>query len=340
MTFSQHKNKLWLVLLFVVVCSNIALYQTTMYEFTGADESQEVVLGSLIDLLIVMPILFFLYYKKFTWKLLIGLVAIGCIIAKFAIPSQILEPFAFITTGGLLVEVTIIAIELILLLSFIIYIPKIIAQVRADSRPRLFAYHSVVEKRTSNRLVHILAEELLVFYYAFFSWRKKPTVGITLHQGTSYMALQIMLIHSIVLESVGLHWWLHSKAPMFSIILLIINIYGLFFLIANLQAMRLNPIQTTDKGLYLSFGLMKQTYIEFDQIEEIIMDNEQLQLKKQKNRAEFICTEFEEVFPNVLLKMKAPQKIKFMYGFKKHYEYIAIKCDDPQKLIQSIAIKK
>lgn len=336
MIVSKQRNFIWLALLLLVVCSNIALYQTSLYELTGANSAPEVVLGSLLDLLIVTPVLIMLYLKKFSWKMAIAFIAAGCVLARIVIPNELLEPYQFITTSGLLIEAAIIAFELTVIIGFIVYIPKIINAVRADDRPTLFAYKSIVEKRSSNRIVHILADELLVFYYAFFSWRKKPAQGITLHKGSSYIAMQVMIIHGLVLESLGLHWWLHSKAPVLSTILLVINIYGLFFLLADLQAMRLHPIRTTDQGIYISQGLMKRTYIPFDQIEEIIQDEAQLQLKKQKNRAEFMCTDFEKVFPNFLLKMKAPHQVNFMYGFQKNYDYIAIKCDAPAELIATI----
>lgn len=336
MLVSKQRNSIWLVLLLLVVCSNIALYQTSLYERTGANNEPDVVLGSLLDLLIITPILLMLYLKKFSWKLAIAFIAAGCIIARLAIPLEHLAPYQFVVTGGLLVEAAIIAFELTVLIGFVLFIPKLIKQVRTDERPTLFAYKSIVEKRSSNRIVHVLADELLVFYYAFASWRKQPQPGITLHKNSSYIAVQVMIIHALVLESLGLHWWLHSKAPMLSTILLILNVYGLFFLLADLQVMRLHPIRTTDKGIYISQGLMKRTYIPFEAIEEIITDPEQLALKKQKNRAEFICRDFEEVFPQFLLKMKAPHKIEMMYGFKKHYDYIAIKCDAPIELLETI----
>lgn len=339
MIVSKQRNTIWLALLLLVVCSNIALYQTSLYEITGANQSPDVVLGSLIDLLIVTPVLIMLYLKKFSWKMAIAFIAAGCVLARVAIPNELLAPYEFITTGGLLIEAAIIAFELTVIIGFFIYLPKLVKAVRADNRPTLFAYKSIVEKRSTNRLVHILADELLVFYYAFFSWRKKPTKGITLHKGSSYIALQVMVIHGLVLESLGLHWWLHSKAPVLSTILLILNIYGLFFLLADLQVTRLYPMRTTDKGIYISQGLMKRTYIEYAQIEAIIVDEAQLKLKKQKNRAEFMCTDFEEVFPQLLLKMKAPQHVTFMYGFQKQYDYIAIKCDAPNELIATIQNK-
>jgi len=294
------------------------------------------VIGSLLDILIVAPILFCLYLKKWNWKLAVALFAGASIFATIAIPNTLLAPYQFITNTGIFVEIAIIAFEVFLIILFLVYLPKLIKQVRQDARPLVFSFAAGVEQRSKNPIIQVLSSELLVFYYAFASWKKKPMEGISLHQNSSYIAFQVMLLHAIVLESLGFHWWLHSKAPVLSFILLLLNIYGFFFILADLQAMRLNRIQHDHKGIYIPFGLMKQTYIEYDNIEEIILNKVELQVKKRKDCVEFICRDFEEVFPQVILKMKEPQQVRMMYGIKKSYRFVAIKCDDPNLFIQKL----
>ena len=336
MAISEKRNYIWLMLLLLVLGSNIAIYNTGLYELLRIHESPQVVVGTLLDLLIVTPILVLIYLRKFSWKIVVGVVAVGCILATIAIPEKMLSPYKIITNSGLFFEAAIIAFELLVIGIFITHLPKLRKIIRADERPVVFSYFSTVQKFTNNRIVQIFSSELLVGYYALKSWKKKPREGISLHKNSSYIALQLMIIHGIVLESVGIHWWLHSKAPVLSFILLLINVYGLIFILADMQAMRLTPIYATNQGLYITFGLMKRAYIEYAHIEEVILDCEQLELKKQKNRVEFICRDFEEVFPQVLLKMKTPQRVDFMYGFRKNFEYVAIKCDAPDELLQKI----
>ena len=336
MVFQQKRNHLWLILFFVVLFTNALIYHTSLYETLGVNDTPEVVIGSLLDILIVAPILFCLYLKKWNWKLAVALFAGASIFASIAIPHTLLAPYQFITNTGIFVEIAIIAFEVFLIILFLVYLPKLIKQVRQDSRPLLFSFAAAVEQRSKNPIIHALSSELLVFYYAFASWKKKPMEGISLHQNSSYIAFQVMLLHAIVLESLGFHWWLHSKAPVLSFILLLLNIYGFFFILADLQAMRLNRIQHDHKGFYIPFGLMKQTYIKYDNIEEIILNKEELQVKKRKECVEFICRDFEEVFPQVILKMKVPQPVRMMYGIKKSYRFVAIKCDDPNVFIEKL----
>ena len=336
MIIQQKRNHLWLIIFILVLSSNVLIYQTSLYETLGINNAPEAVIGSLLDILIVAPILLCLYLKKFNWKLAVGLFAGASIFATIAIPSTLLAPYKFITNTGIIMEAAVIAFELLVILLFISYLPKLMKEVRKDTRPLLFSFTTAARQRSKNPIIKVLSSELLVFYYAFASWKKKPMDGVSLHQNSSYVAFQVMILHAIVLESLGFHWWLHSKATIVSIILLLLNVYGFIFILADLQAMRLNRIQHDSKGFYIPFGLMKQAYIAYDNIEEILLDKEELQVKKRKDCVEFICRDFEEVFPQVILKMKEPQQVRFMYGMKKSYRFVSIKCDEPNFFIQKL----
>ena len=63
MVFQQKRNHLWLILFFVVLITNALIYHTSLYEKLGVNNTPEVVIGSLLDILIVAPILFCLYLK-------------------------------------------------------------------------------------------------------------------------------------------------------------------------------------------------------------------------------------------------------------------------------------
>lgn len=92
-----------------------------------------------------------------------------------------------------------------------------------------------------------------------------------------------MLIHGIVIETIGIHWWLHEKSMLLSILLLILNVYSVIFFMADIQAVRLNPVYATHDKLYLSLGLMKRTELRFENIAELVEDKELLQGKLTKD---------------------------------------------------------
>lgn len=328
MTWITYTKPLWLGLLLLTVLSNIWLYQFGTHIMPT--DSNGVVLGSLIDLLIVVPLMLMLYRNRLSWKQAILFSAIGCVFVRFLIPGHLLAPYATITWVGIAIEGGLVVIELFLLIRFITYFPRIIAYVKTSSLPILFAFSDALDKHVrKNPIIHVLCSELLMLYYAFASWKKPIPHGITLHKKSSFVAFQLMMIHAIVIETIGIHYWLHEKAPIISLILLAFNIYSVLFFIADLQVMRLTPSVMQGQTVYLSLGLMKRAKIDIAMIEEIIEDDALLQRKKTKDTVEFITRDFEKVYPDIVLKMREPQKVTLAMGFEKHYHYVAIKTDDP-----------
>lgn len=327
----KQRNSLWLALLLLVIGSNIAIYNTGLYDTLQIEQNPDVVIGSLLDFIIVAPFLAIIYLKNKSWKIAITLVATGCILARLAIPQELLSPYKHITTAGIAIELAIIVFELSLIALLIVYLPKIIRQVKASTKPLVFAYPKAIQSFSKNPIITLLSYEMLVFYYTFASWKVQQPNGITLHKGTSFMAFQVMIIHAIVLESLGLHWWLHGQAPILSTILLILNIYGVLFIIADIRAMKLNPIQLDDNGFYIARGLLRRAYIDYRNIEAIVTEP-----GKQRSCVDFIAPDFETPPAQMILKMKCPQQVDLMYGMKKYYHYVAITCDDFPQLQAAI----
>ncbi len=329
----KEKRNIWLVFLFVVLISNYSLYNTGIGVSILPAETAGVVLGSLLDFIIVMPVFMMLYKRKFSIKQAIILAASGCIAARFIIPIDHLQPFVAVTWAGFAIEGALIVIEVLFVTTLVYYMPKILADVRASALPDIFSFPQAVEKHAPKyRIIQLLCTDLLVLYYGFASWKRKERAGITLHKSSSYIAFQMMMIHAIVIETIGIHWWLHEKSMVLSILLLILNVYSVLFFIADMQAVRLNPIYATNDALYLSLGLMKRTTIRFANIEKIEKDPELLKEKLSKDTIDFIARDFGEAYPQIILKMREPLEVTFMLGIKKRYNHVAIKVDQIQEL--------
>ncbi|EON72033.1 hypothetical protein [Lysinibacillus sphaericus] len=328
MSALKKRQNIWLAFLLVVLASNYTLYNTGLGMSILPAESNGVVIGSLIDFLIVIPVLFMLYKRKFSVKQVIILAATGCIVARFIIPLEHLQPFVAVTWVGFAIEGTIILFEILLVASLVRYMPKILTDVRGSVLPDLFSFPKAVERHTSKQpIIQMLCTDFLVLYYACASWKRTARTGLTLHKNSSYIAFQMMLIHAIVIETIGIHWWLHEKSMILSILLLLVNVYSVVYFIADVQAVRLNPVYATHDKLYLSLGLMKRTEFNFENIEELVEDKELLQGKLSKDTIDFIARDFGEAYPQFILKMKEPIDVTFMLGITKKYTKVAIKAD-------------
>lgn len=152
-------------------------------------------------------------------------------------------------------------------------------------------------------------EGMLIFHYAFASWRKKLQFReneFTLHQKSSFIALRIMLIHALVLETTAIHWMLHDKHFVLVMIVFVLDIYTVIFFIADTQAVRINPLKVAADRLFISFGLMKRVEVKWSDIEEKIDNPKELQQKCSKDTLEFVARDFEETYPTIILKLKHP----------------------------------
>lgn len=328
---------IWLLLIILLLSSNFLLYQTAVGSTILPEDTQYVVLGSLLDFILFLPLFIMLYRKKFSVKSCVLLAAFGCILIRFLIPPAMLEPYVTVTWIGLLVEGCIIVFELLLIITFVRFMPSIIKETKRTKLPLLFSFSNAVNNHVRyNPIIQMICSELLMFYYAMGSWKRKAPDGVTLYKKSSFIAFQVMMIHAIVVETLGVHYWLHAKAPIVSILLLLLNIYSIIFFLADLQALRLNPIHFTNESFFISLGLMKRAKIDYTNIESIIEDPEILQRKLSKSTIDFVIRDFEKVYPDIILKMKCPQKVTLFMGIEKEYEFVAIKCDTPMELKEQI----
>ena len=333
MVKKEYLYHFWFMLLILVLGSNYALYHTTMGASIIPDNPDGVVIGSLIDLAIVAPLLFLAWKRKWSWKSVIVSMAAGLILVRFLIPMEYLAPFEMVTWVGFAIEGVLVLFEILILVTLFKYMPNIVRSVKASRLPVVFSFPKAVnEKVRNNPIIQVISSEMLIFYYAFASWRKRLQLReneFTLHQKSSFIALRIMLIHALVLETAAIHWMLHDKHFVLAIILLVLDLYAVIFFIADTQAVRLNPLKVTADKLYISFGLMRRIEIKWSAIEELIDDPNVLQQKRSKDTLEFVARDFEDTYPTIILKLKHPVEATFLMGMKKSYDKVAIRVDNP-----------
>lgn len=337
MTWIEKAKSMWFLMLVFIFSGNFLLYQTTIGSKILLEESHIIVLGSMLDLIILLPLFLMLYRNKFTVKSAIILSALGCILIRFLIPTSLLEPYETITWIGIIAEGCIILFEIMLIFTFFRYMPKILTEVKRSNLPIVFSFSQAVRLYVRNNpIIQIICSELLMLYYAFGSWKNTAPIGITMYKKSSFIAFQIMLIHAMILETLGVHYWLHEIAPVLSIFLLVLNIYSVIFFLADIQALRLNPIYFANESFYLSLGLTKRAKIDYSNVELMIEDSTILERKLSKDTIDFVIRDFEKACPDLILKMKTPQKVTLFMGIEKEYNYVAVKTDNPIELKERI----
>lgn len=338
---------LWFVgFLSLVIGSNILLYQLDMMQ----PLSKEVALGSLFDFLITVPLItyFLIIRKRYSLKYLLLVMLAGYGAALLIIPQGYLASYSFVKYILFAGEGTLFVVELYIVFKLITKIPAIMKSFRTN-KVEISTFSYRLEQAFSrhlkpNRFLEIIASELTMFYYSFFSWRKKPLQGglvFTSHKKTSAIALYVMLIHALVLESIGFHFLLHSWNEIVAIVALVLNVYTLLIFLAEIQAIRLSPFVITNQHLYLQVGIMKQLMVPLDEIKSIhyYQGPEKLSKEEEKTVFDACMPDFMREKPTFEIELYTSQEVKMMYGFKKKVTKIHLRPDEPHLFIKTLNAK-
>jgi hypothetical protein len=342
-TLRRPKWSLFLFIVSLVVISNSLLYALPQFE----PLPQGAVYGSLFDFLITIPVLtyFFIIRKRYSLKYMIPVIFAAYMAGTFIIPNESMQSFTFIPYVLGAGEAALLLVELYILYQVLASMPKLIRTFRQskETSPYFFvrlknAAETHVE---STRLVRIFLSEITMFYYALFTWKKKAPIRTehtySFHRQTNTIALHIMLIHALILESAGFHYLLHQWNAAAAWVILAFNIYTFFFFLAEIQAIRLCPIRLTDEMLILQIGLTKSLTVPLDTIDRIQYYSGPEKWGKQEAKTIFDGTpaDFMKEKPTFEIILKEPLTAHYMYGFEKKVTRIFLNADDSAAFYES-----
>ncbi|EKN66502.1 hypothetical protein BABA_15372 [Neobacillus bataviensis LMG 21833] len=351
MLTTPKKKWLWFGLLFtLVIGSNVLVYQA---EWAGPLPSG-MALGSLFDFMITIPVLVYLFIirKRYSLKYVLPVMIAGYGAAILIIPQGYLSGYSFVKYILFAGEGAFFLFELYVILKLLAKIPAIIKSYRRNATV-VAAENPTFQHRMEqawnqhmkpSRMRDIFFSEMTMYYYSLFSWRQKPLSGernFTYHKKTCAIALYIMLIHALVLESVGFHFLLHSWNPTVAIIALALNSYTLLFFIAEIQAIRLCPMIITDRHLYLQVGIMRRVAVPLEEIKSIHYYDGPEKLTKEESRDVFDATvaDFMKEKPTFEVEFVQPVEARFLYGLKRKVRKAHLSLDDPQRFYHVLSEK-
>lgn len=345
-TLSRRRKGIWIGLVSLIMLSNYLLYALPIVPAAR----KEVVLGSLLDCMFVIPIItyFFIIRKRYSLTYIVPVVIAGYIFARFIIPSDYLQDFSYVSYIIIAGEIAFVCLELFLLYKIVRKLPTIIKKYKEyKSEYSSFSYaidaaFDATMKR--NKLIDIIVTECKLIYYAFLSWREKVPEGeyvYSYHKKTGAIGVYIMIIHATLIESIGFHYLLHQWNPVIAWILLILNVYAMIYFIAEIQAMRKNPLNVTEEQVIIQIGLGKKIVIPFTQIDNIAFykGDELLTAKEGKQVLDATVMEFIKEPATFEITLKEPVKAQLLYGFSKTVSRVHLNVDEERKFYDAVKEK-
>ncbi|WLP61906.1 hypothetical protein Q9G86_14620 [Bacillus thuringiensis] len=344
-TLSRRRKGIWIGLVSLIMLSNYLLYALPIVPAAP----KEVVLGSLLDCMFVIPIItyFFIIRKRYSLTYIVPVVIAGYIFARFIIPSDYLQDFSYVSYIIIAGEIAFVCLELFLLYKIVRKLPTIIKKYKEyKSEYSSFSYaidaaFDATMKR--NKLIDIIVTECKLIYYAFLSWREKVPEGeyvYSYHKKTGAIGVYIMIIHATLIESIGFHYLLHQWNPVIAWILLILNVYAMIYFIAEIQAMRKNPLVVTEEQVFIQIGLGKKIVMPFTQIDNIAFyKGELLTAKERKQVLDATVMEFIKEPATFEITLKEPVKAQLLYGFSKTVSCVYLNVDEERKFYDAVKEK-
>ncbi|HET7435835.1 MAG TPA: hypothetical protein VFN10_14095 [Thermoanaerobaculia bacterium] len=109
----------------------------------------------------------------------------------------------------------------------------------------------------NNRAAEIVASEVAVLYYAFFTWRRKPdeSEGFTFHQRNGWGSILACILVVVTAEAFGMHLLLLRWSPIAAWVWTSFDVYAVLWLFGDYHALRLRRSTISADMLHLRFGL-------------------------------------------------------------------------------------
>ncbi|RFB18460.1 hypothetical protein DZB84_05995 [Bacillus sp. HNG] len=348
MAYSQKKNRsiyIFLILALLVLGSNYTVMVIQPFE----PVTDTLILASLFDLTILLPLFFYLFVVRNRLSIitLLPVVIAGFWFAFFIVPHHDLVIFEYVKYGIFALEGLFIAIELFLAAILLRKIPTLYKNYKTQKEINYYyppAMRMAMNKTFGTRkLIDILVYDFSIFYYGFFSWKKKwedrkHLHSFTIHTNSGYFGLFIMLVHAMVIEVIGVHFLIaHFWSPTAAWIFTALDLYALLWIIADYQAVRLSPIVINDHKLFAQVGIRREIIVDLKTIKSI---QPTITGKKERTREKqsFSITlpNFFEEDPQFEIELTEPALANLPFGLKKEMTKLYVTVDDKEAFLQAI----
>ncbi|WP_273853095.1 hypothetical protein [Guptibacillus spartinae] len=339
--------------LFIIIVPNYLVMQT---QVVGPIDDR-VGIGTALDLGIILPFLlyFFGVRKRVSWIFLCGLIFCGVLLANWMIPSHADAHLPYFKAIAVVLEIGVIAFELVLFLVILKRIPLLMKNYQMEKRVHhhfLLSFSRAIQQTfafQNSRLnkfgffLRLLATDLAAIYYSFFSWRKKRqgneehVHSFTFHKDGGYLGVFYMLVHAMVIEVIAVHVMVAQYSHVAAWIVTIFDVYALLFIISDYQAIRLSPVILSEKGIHFQKGIRQYGFIEWSAVKEITENKKSPEeVKQHRASVELALHGLEREQVPFVIELKRPVEMNQAFAFKKNIESIYVKMDEAYEFREKV----
>jgi len=295
----------------------------------GQIENPDVIAGALtLDLTLLVPLLYYLLLVRLRgWPVVtvLPVFLISVLAAGWLIPETQHRVLDLVYYAAALAE-----------LALIMVIAYKALQLRKAYRERAAAGLDVYESLRESACAVLgplaggaLAYEATLGYYAVVGWTRSPTVGprsFTAYREVAYIPLMVAAMIALVVETVGVHFLLRLWSPVAAWIVTGISLYTLIWLIGDIHAVRLRPIEICGETLHLRLGLRWTATIPLASIECVRDPGGEVKASKKDHLKALLLGG-----PNRRIQLAGPVRVVGLYGLTRQVTTIDLHVDDPAR---------
>jgi hypothetical protein len=338
LTYKLPRSTVW----FMMITSFVILSDFTIARFlTSTSEDKLVVYAILFDLMLVIPILYWLFIvrkSKQSLTKVLFLPLLGAALTWLFLPIhlrstvwEVLVPFEALFFA---VEAVFIVYEMRILLQIMRRVRQISQQEQNFGEALRI---TIEEKMGYGKLASIVLHDATMLYYLLFSWKNKrielqseTTAYFTYHRNTSQVLMYAIFTKIILVEGFAVHLLMQQWSSIAAWIFTIADIWLLVLIWADCRASILNPIKLEAGLLRLRVGLRIQADIPLDCI-AAVTSSSQFQLNNN-DRKEAV----EPIFgtPNVKIDLIRPIRVQSLLFMPRNVQIIYLALDEPDAFVR------
>ncbi len=288
----------------------------------------ELSVGITLDLLLTMPVVYFLIIRKkeIPKITIVSLFVIGIVVASLIIPQQHQSLLSQIKTFILPVA------ELGLFCFFVFKARKIRQEFKKQQSSHLGFYNAMQQATSSvlpNKIGELLATEISVIYYGFLAWKNRALKEneFSYHKNSTSVSILIGFILIILIETIAVHALVKKWNIIVAWVLTALSIYTCLQLFSLMRSLSKIPIEVDviDKVVTLKYGFFGEAVIPFENIKGIEVTEKDLPTDKSIVPFSPLGTLDTH---NIVLYLKEKAVFKSFYGIQKIYISIAFFVDE------------
>ncbi|SFT41552.1 hypothetical protein SAMN05216474_0436 [Lishizhenia tianjinensis] len=329
-TIKLQKKLLIFGLPLLIIGFSVFLAQSHIFQ----SHADSLAMGITFDLLIVGPILYFLFIRKTSIPntTVVPIFILGIVVCSLIIPVENQHYLNLFKSWVLPV------VEIFVLTFFIYKTRKAVKSFQHKKHESIDFYDALkltCSEILPRRVVNPVVTEIAVLFYGFIYWRKRKLKEneFTYHKDNGAVTLYFALLFIVALETITLHVLLSKWSTTAAWILTLLSVYSGIQIFGFVKAMFKRPIYLKNNTLYLRYGIMKETTLNLANIESIEVSSKDIEIGDEAQKLSLLG-ELES--HNLILKLKEPETMFGLYGTQRKYKTLALHVDQKEEFVQLI----